>query len=99
MMKIIQDLKLNLLHKLSLNNIICAVKMLIYLKYISILIMSIFYINVGMKHFTDPIWFTHIIPPILSKFDLFLVYLSGYFEIAFGMMLLFLCLEKLLLMD
>ena len=62
--------------------------MLIYLKYISILIMSIFYINVGMKHFTDPIWFTYIIPPILSKFDLFLVYLSGYFEIAFGIMLL-----------
>ena len=62
--------------------------MLIYLKYISILIMSIFYINVGMKHFTDPTWFTHIIPPILSKFDLFLVYLSGYFEIAFGIMLL-----------
>ena len=50
--------------------------------------MSIFYINVGMKHFTDPIWFTYIIPPILSKFDLFLVYLSGYFEIAFGIMLL-----------
>ena len=50
--------------------------------------MSIFYINVGMKHFTDPTWFTHIIPPILSKFDLFLVYLSGYFEIAFGIMLL-----------
>ena len=62
--------------------------MLIYIKYIRILIMSIFYINVGMKHFTDSIWFTHIIPPILSKFDLFLVYLSGYFEIAFGIMLL-----------
>ena len=50
--------------------------------------MSIFYINVGMKHFTDPIWFTHIIPPILSKFNLILVYLSGYFEITFGIMLM-----------
>ena len=69
--------------------------MLMYFKYISILIMSIFYINVGMKHFTDPIWFTHIIPPILSKLDLILVYLSGYFEITFGMMLLVPMLRKI----
>ena len=69
--------------------------MLMYFKYISILIMSIFYINVGMKHFTDPIWFTHIIPPILSKFDLILVYLSGYFEITFGIMLMIPMLRKI----
>ena len=41
-----------------------------------------------MKHFTDPIWLPILYPPILSKFDLFLVYLSGYFEIAFGIMFL-----------
>ena len=69
--------------------------MLIYFKYISILIMSIFYINVGMKHFIDPIWFTHIIPPLLSNFDVLLVYLSGYLEITFGIMLLIPMLRKI----
>ena len=62
--------------------------MLMYFKYISILIMSIFYINVGMKHFTDPSWFLHIIPPSLSPIGLELVYISGYYEIVFGTMLI-----------
>ena len=59
-----------------------------YVKYISILIMSIFYINVGMKHFIEPNWFLHIIPPLLSPIGLELVYLSGYYEIVFGTMLI-----------
>ena len=63
-------------------------KMLVYIKYASILIMSIFYINVGMKHFTDPYWFLHIIPPLLAPIGLELVYISGYYEIVFGAMLL-----------
>ena len=63
-------------------------KMLVYIKYTSILIMSIFYINVGMKHFIDPYWFLHIIPPLLAPIGLELVYISGYYEIAFGAMLL-----------
>ena len=63
-------------------------RMLVYVKYISILIMSIFYINVGMKHFIEPNWFLHIIPPLLSPIGLELVYLSGYYEIIFGAMLL-----------
>tara|TARA_Y100000741_G_scaffold251298_1_gene193267 strand:- start:308 stop:709 length:402 start_codon:yes stop_codon:yes gene_type:complete len=63
-------------------------KMLKYLKYISILVMSIFYINVGIKHFTDPYWFLHIIPPILERIGLELVYISGFFEILFGLMLI-----------
>jgi uncharacterized membrane protein len=63
-------------------------KMLVYIKYTSILIMSIFYINVGMKHFIDPYWFLHIIPPLLAPIGLELVYISGYYEIAFGVMLL-----------
>ena len=63
-------------------------KMLVYIKYASILIMSIFYINVGMKHFIDPYWFLHIIPPLLAPIGLELVYISGYYEIAFGAMLL-----------
>ncbi len=50
--------------------------------------MSIFYINVGIKHFTDPNWFLHIIPPFLSLIGLELVYISGLFEILFGIMLL-----------
>ncbi len=63
-------------------------RMLVYVKYISILIMSIFYINVGMKHFIEPNWFLHIIPPLLSPIGLELVYLSGYYEIVFGTMLI-----------
>ena len=50
--------------------------------------MSIFYINVGIMHFTDPDWFLHIIPPFLSLIGLELVYISGVFEILFGIMLL-----------
>mgnify|MGYP001307549292 FL=1 len=63
-------------------------RMLVYVKYISILIMSIFYINVGIKHFIDPGWFLYIIPPFLSPIGLELVYISGYYEILFGAMLL-----------
>ncbi len=62
--------------------------MLVYVKYISILVMSVFYINVGMKHFIEPNWFLHIIPPLLSPIGLELVYLSGYYEIVFGTMLI-----------
>ena len=49
--------------------------------------MSLFYVNVGIKHFTDPLWFLYIIPPFLSSIGLELVYISGFFEILFGMML------------
>ena len=52
------------------------------IKYLSIIVMSIFYINVGIKHFTDPYWFLHIIPPFLERVGLELVYISGYFEIV-----------------
>jgi len=50
--------------------------------------MSIFYINVGIKHFTDPNWFLFIIPPYLSTIGLELVYTSGFFEILLGILLL-----------
>ena len=59
-----------------------------YIKYLSIIVMSIFYINVGIMHFTDSDWFLHIIPPFLSLIGLELVYISGVFEILFGIMLL-----------
>ena len=54
----------------------------------SIIIMSIFYVGVGIKHFTNPMWFIKIVPPILP-FKLSLVYISGIFEILLGTMLLF----------
>ena len=57
-------------------------------KNITIYIMSIFYIQIGIKHFTDLSWFLLIMPPYLP-FHKELVYLSGFFEILFGLMLLF----------
>ena len=51
--------------------------------------MVYFYINVGIKHFTDPYWFLNIIPPYLEFIGLELVYISGFFEILFGLLLLF----------
>ena len=49
--------------------------------------MSWFYISVGISHFTDPNWFLQIVPPHLP-FKLKLVYVSGFFEIIFGLMLI-----------
>ena len=54
----------------------------------SIVIMSIFYAGVGIKHFTNPLWFVKIVPPVLP-YKLALVYISGFFEILFGVLLLF----------
>ena len=54
----------------------------------SIVIMSIFYVSVGIKHFTNPSWFLKIVPPILP-YKLALVYISGFFEIVLGLLLLF----------
>ena len=62
--------------------------MISYVKSLSIIVMSIFYINVGLKHFSDPNWFLYIMPPALEFMGLELVYISGYFEFLFGVMLL-----------
>ena len=56
-------------------------------KYILIIISSIFYVIVGIKHFTDPNYFISIVPPYLP-YHLELVYISGFFEILFGVMIL-----------
>ncbi|MDG2341634.1 MAG: DoxX family protein [Cytophagales bacterium] len=56
-------------------------------KYILIIISSVFYVIVGIKHFIDPNYFLAIIPPYLP-YHLELVYISGVFEIAFGLMIL-----------
>ena len=56
-------------------------------KYILIIISSIFYVIVGIKHFIDPNFFLAIVPPYLA-YHLELVYVSGLFEILFGIMIL-----------
>ena len=58
------------------------------IKKVSIVAMSFFYIYIGVRHFIDPMWFVQIMPPYLPL-HLELVYLSGFFEILFGSMLLF----------
>jgi len=58
------------------------------IKLITIFVMSFFYIWVGIKHFIDPVWFVQIMPPYLPM-HYEAVYVSGFFEILFGIMLLF----------
>ena len=58
------------------------------LEFASIIIMSVFYVGIGIKHFTNPMWFIKIVPPILP-YKLSLVYISGFFEILFGILILF----------
>tara|TARA_B110000014_G_scaffold260379_1_gene249997 strand:- start:940 stop:1308 length:369 start_codon:yes stop_codon:yes gene_type:complete len=58
------------------------------IKYFSMIVMGIFYISIGVSHFTSPIWYVQIVPPYLP-YKLELVYISGIFEILFGGMLLF----------
>ena len=61
--------------------------MLILVKGISVYVMGIFYIIVGIKHFQDPSWFVQIVPPILPyKYEL--VYISGFFEVILGILLM-----------
>lgn len=57
-------------------------------KSILIIISSIFYTIVGIKHFINPEFFLAIVPPYLP-YHLELVYISGFFEILFGIMILF----------
>ena len=57
-------------------------------KLFTLYLMSVFYVYVGLKHFFDPNWFVRIMPPYLP-FHLELVYISGAFEILFGLMLPF----------
>ena len=61
--------------------------MLILVKIIRVYVMGIFYIIVGIKHFQDPSWFVQIVPPILPyKYEL--VYISGFFEVLLGILLM-----------
>ena len=58
------------------------------IKYLSLIVMGIFYISIGISHFTSPIWYVQIVPPYLP-YKLEIVYISGLFEILFGGMLFF----------
>ena len=58
------------------------------LKKITIYIMSVLYVSVGTKHFTDPEFFLAIVPPFLL-FKIEIVYLSGILEILMGLGLMF----------
>ena len=49
--------------------------------------MSCFYMNVGVKHFVEPEWFLQIMPPQFPN-HYEAVYLSGFFELLFGFMLI-----------
>ena len=60
--------------------------MRINLKFITILIMSCFYMNVGVKHFVEPEWFLQIMPPNFPH-HYQAVYWSGFFELLFGFLL------------
>ena len=57
------------------------------IKSVLIIISSIFYVIVGIKHFIDPEYFLSIVPPYLPC-HLELVYISGLFEVLFGLLIL-----------
>ena len=62
--------------------------MLGYFKSLTIYTFSLLYLVVGIKHFTDVNFFVSIMPPYIP-FHKFFIYLSGFFEILFGFLLLF----------
>ena len=51
------------------------------------IILGLFLVNIGIQHFRDPEWFEPIVPSVLGN-PKFWVYLSGVFEIIFGIMIL-----------
>ena len=57
-------------------------------KFITIIVMALFYMGSGLNHFINSAWFVQIMPPYLP-WHLELVYLSGFFEILLGALLLF----------
>ena len=59
-----------------------------YFKSVTIYTFSLFYLVIGVKHFTDVNFFVSIMPPYIP-FHEFFIYASGFFEILFGFLLLF----------
>ncbi|MEJ7714015.1 MAG: MauE/DoxX family redox-associated membrane protein [Pyrinomonadaceae bacterium] len=58
-------------------------KLKVVLKYL----LAIFFVAAGLNHFINPAFYLKIMPPYLP-WHLFLIYLSGFLEIAFGILLL-----------
>jgi uncharacterized membrane protein len=58
-------------------------KLRIILKYL----LCVFFVAAGLNHFINPAFYLKIMPPYLP-WHLFLVYLSGFFEAALGVLLL-----------
>jgi len=58
------------------------------IKELTILLISILYITVGLNHFINPNFFLEIVPPIIP-FKLEVVFISGFFEIILGVLVLF----------
>jgi uncharacterized membrane protein len=58
------------------------------IKKITIYLMAFSYMAVGITHFINPSFFMKIMPPYLP-WHLELVYLSGFFEIVLGFLLIF----------
>lgn len=56
------------------------------LKIVMKYLLGLFFVAAGVNHFYDPDFYMKIMPPYLP-WHLFLVYLSGIFEIVFGVML------------
>ena len=56
-------------------------------KLLTIYVMSIMYVFIGIRHFTDPQYFLDIIPPQLPS-KLFLVYFTGLIEVVGGVTIL-----------
>ena len=56
-------------------------------KSITILVMSLMYVFIGVKHFTDPQYFINITPPQVQH-KLFAVYFTGVLEVLGGLLIL-----------
>lgn len=74
-------------HTLGEKKIAGRIKML-KLKTILKYLLAVFFVVAGLNHFINPAFYIRIMPPYLPWHH-FLVYLSGFFEIALGILLTF----------
>ena len=58
------------------------------IKELTILLISILYITIGINHFLKPNFYLEIVPPVIP-FKLEVVFISGFFEIILGILILF----------
>ena len=59
----------------------------IVLQHVFSALMGLFFVLVGIKHFTDPVWFEPIVPVILGNSRIW-VYISGVPEVLLGVAIL-----------